>query len=65
MCELKRVHAADFRAVLMVVLVSRSDAVDDGDALGRRFHIPQDDLAVGRTRGVDHTLKLEAREYVR
>ena len=61
---LGRVHAADAGAVV-VLLVARADALDEGDALRVGFVGRAQHVADGRTRGGEHALVLERREHVR
>jgi len=48
----------------MVILVSGANTVDDCHTLGHSLTVPQDNLAIGRPRGIDHAFELQAGEYV-
>ena len=62
--ELQGVHAADARAVGVVVGVAAADAMDDAHALGRRA-VAQHELSGGRPAGVQQPLDLQAGVDVR
>ncbi len=63
--KLKALHAADAGAVVVVVLVTAADAMDDPDGFRRRYAIAQDDFAIRRTSSVGQPLELQAGEDVR
>src|SRR5208337_5301150 len=61
--QLQRVHAADFGAPAVGVLVPRTYAVADSDYL-RLGAVAQPDLAASRSRGVDQSLDFQSGIYV-
>ena len=63
--KLQSLHAADRRAVVVVVPIAAADAVDDADRFRHCHAIAQDDIAVGRTGGIGQTFEFQAGEDVR
>ncbi len=64
MGELQALHAADIRAVGVVVLVAAAHAVDDRHRFGLGHAIAQDHIAIGWPGGIAHALKFHAGEHI-
>jgi len=58
MRELQGVHAAYLGAVLMIILISGSNTMDDSHSFWLGLQIAKHDLAIGWTGGVNHAFKL-------
>ena len=63
--ELETLHAADRRAVVVIVLVATADAVNNANRLRYRNAVAQHNFAVGRTRRVGKPLKFQTGEHIR
>ncbi len=64
MGELQAGHAADDRAVVVIVAVPAAHAVDDAHRFRHRLPITQHDFAAGGAGRVAHALELQAGEDV-